>query len=523
MQQGPMQNTTMQMYTQEPLPSLEVRDSPPEKSPKALILSVPLEILNLFSEFIHEEDDFLALRMTCHSFNTNFREAHHKSIYSVRRLFYCLESFENLLKVSRHPSGMNKYVRRIEISASTPYDYIARGSQFVDRVDANPNGEFDDIRDTILQIADISHIKTKEAAKFRKSGEVVAFLTLALAGFPKLQSIYMERNLQSGNFKRFSRSELNLFFPTVGFSFEKGLRRTLMTFQLNSTYSRGTWLLGSEPSSVYFWNLPVSSLILSGASDLESLTCGHKNCNFKMDVFDVSPNRLSQMTTTLGNLRILKLQLGGIRRPEPEEETRLNTKFSDWLETIGSNIQVLELERNALEYHYGPVLILPTKTGLPKLTKLTLNDTLISRSNLEQFLDTCKTQLEYIKIHKLIFQNGEVESLQWYLLLQYLKENCPRLREACFQPSSFEDLKVVSTFHQFDQLIPDLSAKTTERSIFDGCGWKVSYFATCARPLFEEVRPVGDALSLFQDAEAFWNSITDRKWRDEEFIGNLLR
>ncbi|KAK6502603.1 hypothetical protein TWF506_003183 [Arthrobotrys conoides] len=302
----------------------------------------------MFSEYIDDEDDFLALRMACHDFNAKFREAHLKCIYGVRRLFYASESFENLLKISRHPSGMNKYVRRIDICWSTPYyNYRAGRDQFVDQVRTNFLGKFSDIKEIALEISDIADRKAKEVVKLQESNEETALLSLALTGFSNLRSMIMARDLTG--LEPLSRSELNLFFPKVGLAPGIRLHSLLKDKSLLSYHGflYGLQTLGEalEPQLDLkydlFWKLPIVSLVLSRVTHIETLIF-HSSDLSNTSFFDVSNHRLSQFKTTFANLKTLKIQ--SIEVDSAGRDYLLKARFGDWLEAIGSNLQTLVLE-----------------------------------------------------------------------------------------------------------------------------------------------------------------------------------
>ncbi|KAF3181832.1 hypothetical protein TWF225_006869 [Orbilia oligospora] len=506
------------MQTLEPplLSEMEMEPEPTKRLRRPLVLSVPPEIFDIFSDYIDDEDDFLALRMVCQDFNAKFREAHLKCIYGVRRLFYALESFENLLKISRHPSGMNKYVRQIDICWSTPYYHFIGGDQFVNEVEANANGEFDEIRDMVLAITNLAGQKADEVLKLQLSDEEITFFSLALTGFPHLRTINVEQAIFE--MKPFSRSEFNLLFPGVGMAPGKHLHHLLKHNRLKSSFFHGTRLMEDEPSNGFFWKLPIHSLLASGVTHLQTLAFNNST-GLQSDAFDLSAYSLPQFKATFANLKSLKFYMGGFNSGSDDDQ-RINATFGGWLETIGSNLEELLLESKRF-YHWNRAVVLPVNIGLPRLKKLTLDHFVGSTSNLGQFLNTCKSQLQYLVILNTMFESPEVS--EWYMLLQYLKENCIRLQEMELRPSVLEFIEIQYRNDIVTGILPSFLAKVTKNSIFDECDWTVVYPSVKPGVVVEERRRINDAIGRFSNAEDFWDSVTEGKWRSQEFLRDLLQ
>ncbi|KAK6522337.1 hypothetical protein TWF281_002903 [Arthrobotrys megalospora] len=488
-------------------------------SEMASILSIPFDLIALFSEYIDDEDDFLALRMTCKDFNATFHKPHLKSIYHSRRLFYAPQSFENLLKISRHPSGVSKYVRELLICWGTPYHNVSRGhDRFIDRVEVNENGEYDEIRDTVLEIARIAGDEADEVPKFQNSGEEIAYLGFALAGFSNLRSIHIETRKQYWH--PFSRSELNLFFPKAGLAPGKRLHNVLKENVLELC---GVPLLVDEPLPWFFWKLPLSSILLSGITHLESLSCnpiGYNSGGFPMTWFDFLPHQLSLFKSVFANLKVLKIVIGDATSwmSTTERDIRLESKFCDWLEAVGSNLEELCLERDGGGGNSRITHLFPVKTGLPKLKRLSLLWIAISRSNFEQFLDKCKAGLQQLSIKKCALEDDPI--IQCYSMLQYLRGNCLHIQEFTLEVADFRDHLDTSDLPDSELIPPYLEVNTTENSVFGDCDWEVTTIPalTCG---YTTPYPVGKALRLGLCAHSFWDLITDENWGRDIVSGTI--
>ncbi|KAK6330679.1 hypothetical protein TWF718_002877 [Orbilia javanica] len=497
---------------------------------KALILSFPFEIFYAIGEFIDDEDDFLALRMVCHEFDTAFRQAHHKSIYSIRRVFYTVESFENLLKISRHPSGMNKYVREIEMSRLAPYrpNTTLEARRVVNELRTSFESEGGNIKDIVTELVDIANEKFDDILSFEGSGERIALLSLALTGFPSLRSIHLERDREDRRRRPFSRSELNLFFPTLGFTPGSHIYKLLVRNKFSKPLITGSVLMSEQPGYDSTWNFTLPSLLLSGVTHLETLGF-HEHAGLSVHAFNLFQRRASQFKSALLRLKALRIHVGLFQDADMAvEEEMLDVKFKTWLETIGSNLEVLWLGKNGSTGRGYSSTPLPVKTGLPKLRRLTLDRITLSRLNLEGFLDTCKSQLEYLRMQLFAFEGDQ--PTECYLFLRYLRKNCVHLREIDLRFSSSGGL-VTTPAQQYSlayaslweniiemgRVIPDLFVGTKEGSVFNGCDWTVSLPGVLDPPLKKKT-PVNEALCRFgpEDTVEFWDFITDGKWRSQE-------
>ncbi|KAF3194323.1 hypothetical protein TWF225_006872 [Orbilia oligospora] len=86
----------------------------------ATIFDLPNELMDEVGIDL-DEDDWLALRMTCQKLNDRCREYHLNSKHTHRRVLLVQESMENLAKISQHSSKVNLRVQYLDISCLSPY------------------------------------------------------------------------------------------------------------------------------------------------------------------------------------------------------------------------------------------------------------------------------------------------------------------------------------------------------------------------------------------------------------------
>ncbi|KAF3914871.1 hypothetical protein ABW20_dc0105707 [Dactylellina cionopaga] len=216
----------------------------------------------------------------------------------------------------------------------------------------------------------------------------------------------------------------------------------------------------------------------------------------------------------LGNLKSLKLMVGEFDESHQGHSKRsieLNTKFGEWLEAIGLNLEEFGLQRGACDEDVRGMSHFHIKRGLPRLERLSLKYIAMYSSNFEQFLEKCKAELQEVSIKSCSLEQECHPTTRWYRLLQYLNGSCYRLQQLYLDTVYDDRDEVIDDTGKPDFVLPLLQVKTTDDSIFSECDWHVSFPPPDGIP-YETFQSVGKALQLHLTSEGFWDSISDRKW-----------
>ncbi|EPS35401.1 hypothetical protein H072_11249 [Dactylellina haptotyla CBS 200.50] len=398
----------------------------------ASLCSLPLELAHEVGRFIDDSDDFLALRMTCRRLNTKFFDDHLDSLYGYRRVFLVPESMENLVKISRHPSGVNSRVKELLISYSSPYFNLQPIDQAQDEPGMEENSEVVDERHFAIS-EEINHIsreyETAPRNRYTRGDESI-LLTLAWSNLPNIRSLQIHFGRFEGPMRYYqcSRAEINYFFPSLGFAPGHRLPSDL----LDGYYVSQPFFKGGDSGE---WTSLVSPILFSGLSNLQEFTVfnqGKELSPLYMYQFQMGSQRQELFVTLFKNLTFLKLTLlynvnfGGVG-PHLEHPY---SKFPLWLESIGGNLKSLDLD-NDNETGRQEVLIFPTVKGLPRLKSLTLLGFNLHLENTIKFIARCKDGLEDLTLIRCTLpesSNWLPESSSWTELLRHICENGKNLK-----------------------------------------------------------------------------------------------
>ncbi|KAF3226604.1 hypothetical protein TWF106_000343 [Orbilia oligospora] len=91
------------------------------------------------------------------------------------------------------------------------------------------------------------------------------------------------------------------------------------------------------------------------------------------------------------------------------------------------------------------------------------------------------------------------------------------------RPSVLELIEILYNNDVTTEILPSFLAKATKNSIFDERDWTVVYPSVRPGVVVEERRRINDAIGRFSNAEDFWDSVTEGKWRSREFLRDLLQ
>lgn len=174
--------------------------------------------------------------------NTKFQEAHLNSIFSCRRVFLVPASLENLIKISKHPSGANLRVRKIIISKFIPYVQ----PQF-----EQPVREFLKNQRIIAdKITETTEAHLAEICVLHKHIQYHVLLTIAFSNLPKIKIL----SFGAEYIHSLTRSEINLIYPSL--QYVPGARDT-------DVRELSSFILGNSNEWLPFkYNRPSSESIL---------------------------------------------------------------------------------------------------------------------------------------------------------------------------------------------------------------------------------------------------------------------
>ncbi|KAF3901851.1 hypothetical protein AA313_de0209065 [Arthrobotrys entomopaga] len=486
----------------------------------AKLHDLPPEIFIRIGTFL-DEDDLLAIRMTCKECNTKAHEAHLTAIFQCRRVYFAPASFDNLSKIGSHPSKANLRVRDIIISCSMPYQTC----RDVNIEDGQAGGNIKiGGRPESSVISETSRRLIPDVDQMQATGDEISHLARAFAKLPNIRSIRIERDDSTP----LSRSELNLYFP--GLKLTPGKRIPKEMGEVRGEYIQ-------YDTAVSFWDIPVSAAIQAG-SKLEIITDSHDpECpeGIPLDWFQCSPTRLNAFRKNWACLRVLKIDVDAScalkdrseADSDSESESHPGSKetkqrkeqlssgspaFCTWLESL-KGLEELELSSNCLadaEDDYE-AYILPTATGLPNLKRLNLKVMKLDFRNLCNFLGFCKNTLSALSIFECSLESP-VSS--WFRLLKHIRTKCTKINVLSLSPS----LRDYPQEKYSELYLPWIEAKkgpgsgTLTATVGAREGNGTNYMLT---------KDLGKILDANFVPEEFWNSLTNGGWVKNELADGL--
>ncbi|KAK6530610.1 hypothetical protein TWF281_007450 [Arthrobotrys megalospora] len=434
----------------------------------APVRSLPSEISDAISEEL-DEDDLLALRMTCRTLNAKAREIHLNFIYRCRRVFLIPTSLENLVKISKHSSGVNLRVRHVQISILSP---CSRGSRNwpinwpIEMFEQTENRHTAEIKSTLggIQVPS-SPCVLKTSKSSDKDGDLV-------------------------------RSDVNLFHPSLGLAPGKYLLRNLV--------NAGAFISGSLKGAYeQAWDIAISAVTASGISTIETNeTTGTPDGRgiVPFEWFSFSPQDLLPFRSAFHNLRNLEISLNV---PQAKYEYWNSQPLYRWFDAVGTSLVELKLSS---DYFAG--ISLPMAVGLPKLRRLTLEQGYLNLDSLTEFSDRCRDTLEELNFLKCNMENPKKS---WFMLMKHFMQGPGRLQQLRFisyKPLD-DDMEL-----DLEYILPDLEIRGSLASRESECT------VTCS--LDEEnvaIKFIAKELEAHEGEDEFWESLTDGMWRPENTQG----
>ncbi|KAK6342316.1 hypothetical protein TWF718_007719 [Orbilia javanica] len=477
---------------------------PPTERPPIFSLSPDL-IVQLSKEL--DEDDLLALRMTCKELNFKVKELHLDALYSTRTVYFIPVSLENLLKVAKHPSGINKRVRSLRICPTSPYINPEREvrRKLEEQAKNEKPGSYGIMpASLVLKMYEQSKSEWPGVQHMHKWDLVPNMLTLAFMNFPNIQSIEFEwrRN------HRVTRSEFALLYPTVGLG--PGQRLISELVNAMTVYS-----IPLEYKHVAYWNYTMNAAVTAGISTLEKISdSGLFSDGIPLAWFTTPPLQLQRMQTTLSNLRVLHVSYTEHDRrtrtlplpppggpPPPVPTGRRN--FCKWIESMAGTIEKLRLEDlSSSANRYADGCPLP---ALPRLKNVELAGMSLKVEALKAFIEPCKDKLRDIFLSQCMLENPKEE---WFEILKVIRE-CNGLSK--FQIVQRGQWRKTERFPDIEAYGDWMSGKA-QCQILPSTQERHGGYAYNGGSHFLN-KNLAHELDTHQEAEDFWDSITNHKWK----------
>ncbi|KAF3903582.1 hypothetical protein AA313_de0203190 [Arthrobotrys entomopaga] len=493
-----------------------------DSSQKPALTLIPMELLEEISKDL-DEDDLLALRMTCSTLDAKLHELHLDSIYRTRRVFLVPTSVNNLLEISK--STMNTRVREIVISSGTPFEFPYINPEDLDEKSYElALNVWEEMRKE--EVEQMVNIESRRLSEFDEAGPL---LCLAFSNLPNIRHIWFEREVGSKSetefhYAKLKRSEINLFFPGAGLSPGSEMIRS----GEGKTLFKPAWdRYGDDPKFVC---TVLHAAMLAGLRHLESIIDRPGTKGIPLKWFNLPPKRLAAYHESFPNIRVLELVINYDKEPSagggimPWVTERLNQAFCQWLGAFASKLERLELE---IFEQIGPAnmpFLVSEGIGMPNLKSFVLRKAVINFDDIIKFLDSCKQNMEVLKFADCLFDNPNED---WFRLLQYLKRETTKLRN--FAMTSFDKADVYKWIKDVPFVIP--SSITVEGlwcSEATKCeivlGLRVFSPKRNMRWRYKTSKNISAELAAHSEAESFWQSVTDYKcsggavnWHQDRF------
>ncbi|KAK6522341.1 hypothetical protein TWF281_002907 [Arthrobotrys megalospora] len=376
------------------------------------LTSLPLEMVEGIAEYV-DEDDLLALRMTCKHMNNMVTNLHLKSLYHIRRIFLVKTSIKNLAKIATHGSNVRVLVRVLRVSTLAPYLPTSvpfrrhSRSQGLSALLVPPFS---------IQMANMS----LQAATHQKEAlcpyttlnpntpndqRLTAFLSLAFNNLPNLEVIEFEDNTRA-----LKRSELNLLYPCLHLGPGTRIPRTLVNV--------GVLRLNPYPA----FSSPAWGLVMTAASRLlpkpnirEIVDMAKKRTPISTSWVRVPSSGVLSFGSMFPNLRALCFTLNMPRAKDKKWKYR----FRDWLAGVaGGSLQELTIEGRYTSNDYDSLILYPKAATFPWLRSLSLLSHSVELGDLITLLVKCRRTLKELE-----FQGCEIVCEPkdgWFKVLRYL-------------------------------------------------------------------------------------------------------
>ncbi|EPS37698.1 hypothetical protein H072_8533 [Dactylellina haptotyla CBS 200.50] len=442
------------------------------------ILSLPYELNILLASCLDDEDDLLALRLTCRELNIQFQQLHIKQIYEVRYVFFTRASLSNLIKISE--SKLAPRVRHLSFWPSFFYNHSERD--------------------------DCLHRSFSREETFKQEEDAVPLLTKAFSKLPNVQSILFQSDSYCPENGKM-RAALNLgILPLKGYNLQPGNRIRPGIFCYVKLYPY---------HNLCIFRPVLEATIRARWSSLKSICCPF----VYMDRFHADPAQLLELKPVLSNLR--HLRVGNLDQPYSTGRNKIREAFYTWIGSFGAKIEVLELwnpdslsgSPGALPFaDIGNNIFVSPKYDLAKdfhlpilqlscLRKLSIKNFYLTVSEIEALLQGADN------IEALEISNCRVEDPveDWFSFMNYLQNrNLKKLQNLVL------DFTGCDSSTEFGlpaiEVLGDWNVDSIHWAVRlpVGASDKIQYHIFCKTI---------ETLKTCYNAESFWEELTDGEWK----------
>ncbi|KAF3933795.1 hypothetical protein ABW20_dc0103782 [Dactylellina cionopaga] len=478
--------------------------TPPTRPP---IFSLSTELIVHLAKDL-DEDDLLALRITCKELNFKTREVHLSSLYHTRSVYFVPASLENLLKVAKHPSDAKSRLRHIRICPSSPYinperdvrrklEEQAKAENPVTVTGTGTDGPMP--AGLVLKMYEHSKSEWPAVQHMRQWDLAANMLTVAFSHFPNIQTIELDWKKNH----RMTRSEFNLLYPSLGLVSGKRLPNDLVNaisiYMIPLDYKHGG-----------YWNITLNAALITGLSHVEKISdIGLFGDGVPLSWFSMPQSQLSKMKSNFSNLRILHLLVttDGDRRHRGVRTTTISTAvpgtrhaLCKWIEHVGTNVEELRLEDMTSAARYDDGCPLPS---LPKLSTLELVGVSLKAESFKELLNSCRMGLRDVTFSQCLLENPKDE---WFGIIKDLSQ-CLLLRK--FNVMMKGQWRKEERYPDIE-IYGDWKSEKTVCQVMPGIQDRHD---TYHRSIHILTKKLSKLLNDHEEAEQFWDSLTDRRWR----------
>ncbi|KAK6522413.1 hypothetical protein TWF281_002975 [Arthrobotrys megalospora] len=457
---------------------------------------LPTELIYQIGQEIDDEDDFLALRLTCKALNTKARELHLNSIYRCRRIYLVPAGVDNIAKISRHPSGVNLRVRHIIISDATPYSKQALRKILESA--GQDNGAHLDLKSDMEKDATAYGLEL-EKTQLQRSGSNIDLLASALSDLPRIQHLELEGFSNAA----VPRSELNLLYPSLGLKpgskVPEGLRRiNRAEFGLDSRISKRG----------------VAAALKSGLGNLEKLSNG----NHSYWLEDFTATRISAFSTAFPKLKSIDIGVA-VARGLSHTYSYCDEVVGRWLEAFGKTLRELRYRNCVFRYGFGEPTLLPVGTGLHQLRVFAFSNSDIEIDNLTRFLKNCKDSLEEFELKNCYFDQQPEDHFR---LLHYIR-GLPRLNRFEYEAEGTDK----ADCYYFPTKLTVLGLWSLPTAT---CNVEILFnvrlppiYTSIQKYKYNTSKKINLELERHTECSEFWDSVTDGKWKCPDLLSTIAK